>query len=279
MRYTHMPPVKTEELTTGADRTHIATAGDDQGEPLLLLHGTGPGATGALSFQPLLPSLTAYRCIMPDLVGFGRSSHPESLPGGPGPWFARRVEATLQLLDELGLDRVHVVGHSYGARMVLELILRAPERFGRVVLVGAGGTPVKANLQKLTGFYQSPSESAMQALVDAQLSHSVLPGIDDYVRERFAVAVRPEVRRSFEAAMAPGEAMPVYDESVLAAISHAVLAVHGKDDATISPAAGLFLAEHLPHSDLHLFADCGHLLQFEVPARLGALIHEFVAAG
>jgi 2-hydroxymuconate-semialdehyde hydrolase len=184
----------------------------------------------------------------------------------------------LQLLDELGLDRVHVVGHSYGARVALELAVRAPVRIRRVVLVGAGGTPVKANLQKLTGFYQSPSEAAMRTLVSAQLSRGGVPGIDDYIRERFVIAARPEVRRSFEAAMAPGEPAPVYDESVLAAIPHAVLAVHGKDDATISPAAGLFLAEHLPHSDLHLFADCGHLLQFEVPMRLGSLIREFVAA-
>ncbi|WP_236792185.1 alpha/beta fold hydrolase [Amycolatopsis sp. GM8] len=266
-------------MTTGADTTHLVTAGNDHGEPLLLLHGTGPGATGALSFQPLLPSLTAYRCLMPDLVGFGHSSHPQTLAAGPGPWFARRVEAVLQLLDELGLDRVHVVGHSYGARVALELAIRVPERIRRVVLLAAGGTPVKANLRKLTGFYQNPSEAAMRALVSAQLSHGDVPGFDDYVRQRFAVAARPEVRRSFEAAMASGEPAPVYDEPLLAAVPHAVLAVHGKDDATISPAASLFLAEHLPHADLHLFADCGHLVQFEVPARLGALIHEFVAVG
>jgi len=279
MRYAAMPPVKTEELTTGADTTHLATAGDDRGEPLLLLHGTGPGATGALSFQPLLPSLTTYRCIVPDLVGFGRSSHPETLPAGPGPWFARRVEAVLQLLDELGLDRVHVVGHSYGARVALELIICAPERVRRAVLVSAGGTPVKANTQKLTAFYENPSAAAMRAMVSAQLSRLDVSGLDDYLGERFAVAAQPEVRRSFEAAMAPGEPAPVYDGPVLAAVRHAILAVHGKDDATISPAASLFLAEHLPRSDLHLFAHCGHLMQFEVPPQLGTLIHEFVAAG
>ncbi|MFJ9779018.1 alpha/beta fold hydrolase [Amycolatopsis sp. NPDC101161] len=270
--------VQTEDRATGADTTHVATAGDPGGEPLLLLHGTGPGATGALSFRPLLPGIATYRCIMPDLVGFGHSSHPETLPPGPGPWFRRRVDAVLRLLDELGLDRVHVAGHSYGARVALELAVHAPERLGRIVLMGAGGTPVKAKLGSLTAFYESPSEEAMHALVTAQLSRGGVRGIDDYVRKRFAVAISPEVRRSFEAAMAAGEPAPVYDESVLAAIPHAVLAVHGKDDRTISPAAGLFLAEHLPRADLHLFADCGHLLQFEVPARLSALIREFLAA-
>lgn len=274
-----MPNVKSQKVNTGADTTYLATAGDEAGEPLLLLHGTGPGTAGARNFRPLLPSLRAYRCLMPDLIGFGDSSHPDTLPAGQGPWFARRTEGVLQLLDALGLDRVHVAGHSYGARVALELLRRAPDRFRRVVLLSAGGTPVKPNLQSLADFYQEPSETAMRTFVDAQLSRKDVPGIDDYVKARFETAVRPEVRRSFEAAMAAGQRAPTYDEAVLADITHAVLAVHGKDDATIPSAAALFLAEHLPRADLHLYAGCGHLLQFEVPEQLGALINQFVAAG
>jgi 2-hydroxymuconate-semialdehyde hydrolase len=259
---------------SAVDTSHLDTAGDERGEPVLLLHGTGPGATGALSFAPILPALADHRCLVPDLVGFGRSSHPETVPDGPGPWFARRVEAVLRLLDELGTDRVHLVGHSYGARVALEVVLRVPERIGRVVLLAAGGTPVRAELSTLTGFYRNPDETAMRTMVAAQLSRGAVP--EHYVRERHATAVRPEVRRSFEAAMAPGEPMPTYDGTVLATVGHPVLAVHGKDDRTISSAASLYLAEHVPDADLHLFAGCGHLLQYEVPARLGRLVHAFL---
>lgn len=263
--------------TEDRDTTHLETAGDPHGDAVLFLHGTGPGATGGLSFRPLLPALAAYRCLVPDLVGFGRSSHPTTVPDGPGPWFARRVEAVMRLLDGAGPARVHLVGHSYGARVALELMLRAPERIGRAVLLAAGGTPVKAALSTLTDFYRRPDEEAMLAMVAAQLSRGVHSGLDDYVRERLATACRPEVGRSFRAAMAPGEPMPTYDEAVLASLTHDVLVVHGKDDRTIAPAAGLYLAEHLPHSDLHLFAGCGHLLQYEVPERLGSLIRGFLA--
>ncbi|GAA1862818.1 alpha/beta hydrolase [Pseudonocardia ailaonensis] len=268
--------MRTDELVTGPDTTHLATAGPTDGEPVVFLHGTGPGATGASSFAPILPALDGFRCVVPDLVGFGRSSHPDDVATGPGPWFTRRVDAVLALLDALGLDRVHLVGHSYGARVALELALRAPDRVGRVVLLAAGGTPVKANLTTLTDFYRDPDEDAMRALVAAQLSRPG-PSVEGYVTERLAVAVRPEVRRSFQAAMGAGAPMPTYDETVLPTVSHPVLAVHGKDDATISPDAAFFLAEHLPHCDLHLFADAGHLLQYEVPARLGSLIHRFLA--
>lgn len=268
--------MRTDEVTTGPDVTHLATAGAEHGPPVLFVHGTGPGATGALSFAPILPALDGFRCLVPDLVGFGRSSHPQDVPAGPGPWFARRVDSVLALLDVLGLDRVHVVGHSYGARVALELILRAPESVDRVVLLAAGGTPVKANLTTLTDFYSAPDEAGMRTLVDAQLSRPI-PGIERYVAERLATAVRTEVQRSFQAAMSGGTPMPTYDETVLPTVSHPVLAVHGKDDATISADASLFLAEHLRQSDLHLFAGCGHLLQYEVPTRLGSLVHDFLA--
>ncbi|MFC5947439.1 alpha/beta fold hydrolase [Pseudonocardia lutea] len=269
--------MRTDELVTGPDTTHLATAGSDQGPPVLFLHGTGPGATGALSFAPLLPALAGFRCLVPDLVGFGRSGHPQDVPAGPGPWFDRRVDGVLALLDALGLDRVHLVGHSYGARVTLELILRVPERVDRVVLLAAGGTPVKANLTTLIDFYGEPDEAGMRTVVDAQLSRPV-PGIERYVTERLATAVRPDVQRSFQAAMGGGAPMPTYDETVLPAVSHPVLAVHGKDDATISADASFFLAEHLRQCDLHLFAGCGHLLQYEVPTRLGSLVHDFLAA-
>ena len=268
--------MRTDEVTTGPDATHLAIAGAEHGPSVLFLHGTGPGATGALSFAPILPALDVFRCLVPDLVGFGRSGHPQDVPAGPRPWFARRADAVLALLDVLGLDRVHLVGHSYGARVALELILRAPDRVDRVVLLAAGGTPVKANLTTLTDFYGAPDAAGMRTLVDAQLSREV-PGIERYVTERLAVAVRPEVQRSFQAAMSAGAPMPTYDETVLPAVSLPVLAVHGKDDATISADASLFLAEHLRQCDLHLFAGCGHLLQYEVPARLGSLIHDFLA--
>ena len=117
----------------------------------------------------------------------------------------------------------------------------------------------------------------MPTLVDAQLSREYHHRLGDYVSERFTVAARPEVRRSFLAATAAGDPAPVYDRTVLVGVAHAVLAAHGRDDGTVAPAASLFLAEHLPHADLHLFAGCGHLLQFEVPTRLGALIGEFLA--
>jgi 2-hydroxymuconate-semialdehyde hydrolase len=264
------------EVTTGALITHLAVTGAEDGHPLLLLHGTGPGASGQASFEPLLGGLRGFRCLVPDLIGFAESSHPDNVPPGAGPWLQVRVDAVRRVLDELRIERTHLLGHSYGCRVVFELLKREPERFGKVVLIAAGGTPVKANLQRLTDFYDNPTEHQMREMVLAQMSSDEVRDLDGYVSRRFALAERPEVQRSFESAMGPGEPAAVNDAGVLGTLKHEVLAVHGKADSTIPYAASLYLIDNLPSCDLHLFAHAGHQVQFEVPDVLATIISQFI---
>ncbi|MEU6135478.1 alpha/beta hydrolase [Nocardioides sp. NPDC047086] len=272
-------PVQNSTVTTGAYVTHMDTAGTDDGHPLLLLHGTGPGASGQGAFEPLLGRLSAHRCLVPDLLGFADSSHPEDIGSGAGPWLRARVDAVRALLDALAIERTHLLGHSYGARVVLELLRLEPERFGRVVLVAAGGTPVPADTSQLTDFYADPTEERMRAMITGQLAAGSAPPSDDHVRRRLALALRPDVRRSFAAAMAPGEPAPVHDAAALSAVDHDVLAVHGRRDTVIPYAASLFLAEHAPRCDLHVFAHAGHQVQLEMPDALASVVSRFLAAG
>lgn len=265
------------DVVVGAHTLHTVDVGDVDGEPMLFLHGTGPGASGFASFAPMLEGLDSFRCLVPDLLGFGRSSHPHDVTDGPGSWLEIRVETVRAMLHALGIGRVHLVGHSYGCRVALELLKREPDRYGKVVLVAAGGTPVKASLQRLTGFYADPTEERMRELVLAQVARDIQE-LDAYMTQRFELARRPEVERSFTSAMGPGEPAPVNDQAVLATIHHEALAVHGRLDPTIHYSASLFLAEHLPHCDLHVFSGASHLLQLEEPDALARLVRGFVHA-
>ncbi|WP_220084568.1 alpha/beta fold hydrolase [Mycolicibacterium vulneris] len=248
--------------------------------PALFLHGTGPGATGWESFRPLLPFVAQHDCLIPDLVGFGDSSHPEAPPAGPGPWLDLRADTILALIDALKIGPVDLVGHSYGGRLALELLTRKPDLFGKVVLIAAGGTPVKPTLQRLTGFYDNPTAEGIREFVASQLypGSALPPGIDSYLSARLATALRPEVRRSFQSSMGAGEAAPVYDESVLRRLEQDTLVIHGKGDATIPIEGSFFLAQHLPHADLHVYGRAGHLAQFEVAEQLGTMISAFLRA-
>ncbi|MFC7451134.1 alpha/beta fold hydrolase [Rhodococcus daqingensis] len=87
-----------------------------QGEPLLLVHGA---AASGRWFGDLVPQLAReYRVIVPDLRGLGRSQRVAPLTR-PQVW----VEDLWRLLDELGLDQVHVAGVSLGSRIAGRLVL------------------------------------------------------------------------------------------------------------------------------------------------------------
>lgn len=256
----------------------VCRSGTKNAPAVLFLHGTGPGATGWESFRPLMPHLTDFDCLIPDLIGFGDSSHPDTPPAGPAPWLELRAESIIRLLDELEVGPVHLVGHSYGGRLGLELLTRKPDAFRNVVLIAAGGTPIKPSLKQLTGFYDNPTAEGMRGFVMSQLypGRALPANFDSYLRARLSTALRPEVRRSLQASMGPGEPAPVYDDAVLRSIPHQTLVVHGKGDQTIPVDASYFLAQHLPKSDLHVFGSGGHLVQFEAAYQLGNMINTFL---
>jgi 2-hydroxymuconate-semialdehyde hydrolase len=275
-----MPDEKELDVRLDQHVIHLRRYGAQGAQPVLLLHGTGPGATGWESFRPLLGPLAEHDCLIPDLVGFGNSSHPEPPPAGPGPWLDLRADTIFRLIDALKIGPVDLVGHSYGGRLGLELLTRKPDLFRKVVLIAAGGTPIKPSLQRLTGFYDNPTPDAMKEFVASQLhpGSALPPDIEPYLRARLATALRPDVRRSFQASMGPGEPARTYDDAVLAAISHHTLVIHGKGDSTIPVDASLYLAQHIPHADLHIYARAGHLVQFEAAQQLGAMISTFLRA-
>lgn len=89
----------------------IAVTERGAGEAVVLLHGGGPGASGMSNYSRNVDALAQrFRVIVPDLPGYGRSSKrvDRSDP------FGDLAGAVGVLLDELGLDRAHLVGNSYG---------------------------------------------------------------------------------------------------------------------------------------------------------------------
>lgn len=102
------------------------------GAPLLLLHGFGGSAVWQWSPQ-LEPFAIQHRVLAPDLLWFGQST--SSAP----PSLARQIDAMLALLDERGVQRAHIVGHSYGGIVAWELAARHPDRVEKLVLVDSPG--------------------------------------------------------------------------------------------------------------------------------------------
>src|SRR5690606_13209663 len=82
-----------------------------EGEPVLMIHGSGPGVTGWANWRLNAPVLSkAFRLIVPDMVGFGYTDAAPDGRYGTELW----VEHVVALLDQLGVERAHIVGNSFG---------------------------------------------------------------------------------------------------------------------------------------------------------------------
>ncbi len=108
----------------------VYTEQTGQGEPVVLIHGFG---ASSYSWRKVMPGLAdQYRVVALDLFGFGWTERSEN-----GRSFTRddQVELVLGVMDALGIDRAHIVGHSYGGSITMALAADHPERVKSMVLV------------------------------------------------------------------------------------------------------------------------------------------------
>lgn len=265
--------VRGEELTFRLHET-----GERGTEAVLFLHGSGPGATGLSNWERIITDLGhRYWCLAPDQIGFGDSTHPLDPPRGMGPFNDLRAEALLALLDALGVEKAHLVGNSMGGQLALLMTLARPDIVGKVLLMGSGGAPdmpVSPGLKRLREFYAAPSADNLKGLLD-EFVYDLEPmrgTVDRVVEERMAYVNREDVRRSHEASFDPSGTRRFFAPEELAAITHEVLCVHGRDDRIIPVEASRYFADHLPNANLYVIGRCGHWTQIEHPETFEKLL-------
>lgn len=275
----------TTDVATGDHSIHLTRTGDPHAEKILFLHGSGPGATGMSNFAHTISVLGEhYDCLVIDQIGWGDSSHPDTVPDGGR--ISQNVEASLGLLDTLGIERTHVIGNSMGGAVMLGLLDRAPERFGRAIGLGAAGAgnmgaPTPA-MMKLFRFYDDPTPQAMRVLTQTMLYDPDLFGdrLDTIAAERLAVALRPDVRRSHELSFgSPRAGAAFVGEDALRQIPNDVLFVHGREDVTVPPAGSAWFADVVPNGRLYQVPHCAHWVQIEQATIFENITHAFLSGG
>lgn len=277
--------METLSVQTGRFETHFSRVG--AGAAVLLIHGSGPGATGLSNWSLALPAFGQRHLVLaPDLLGYGGSSHPDPPPQGPRAWLRLWVDQLLGLLDALELDKVHLVGNSLGGSIALHLLTEAPERFGKAVLMGSVGAPfqITPELDRLWGFYDDPGLSTMKNLIRwfTYDETFLADRLGTLAEARFEAALQPDVQRSFQA-MWPRPRQDHVDqlvvpEAALRRIPNPVLLLHGLNDRFVPYSTSLALAEHLPDARLHLLGRCGHWVQLERAVDFHGPVLDFLAS-
>ena len=246
-----------------------------QGEPVLLIHGSGPGVTGWANWRLTIPALAEnFRVIAPDIVGFGYTERPVDVQYNMETW----LNHILGFMDALGIQKAHVVGNSFGGGLALAMAIRAPKRVERLVLMGSAGLPftLTEGLDRVWGY--TPSIENMRGLLDL-FAFDRSRVTDDLARMRYEASVRPGIQEAF-AQMFPaprqnGVDSLASDEVAIKALSHTTMIVHGREDKVIPLASSYALFSMIQKAQIHVFGQCGHWTQIEHAARFNKLISDF----
>ncbi len=109
--------------------------GDEDGAPLVLLHGV---TDGCVSWTQLIPGLTAcgYHLYIMEYRGNGMTDKPDM--GETGYTAELIASDVLNLMDKIGLQKTYLAGHSYGSMISQVLAAEAPERFPKCILINTG---------------------------------------------------------------------------------------------------------------------------------------------
>lgn len=273
------------DLTTEDTKAGLHYYEAGTGEPVVMLHGGGPGASALSNFGPNLPVFAKqYRTILVDQPGFGQSDKSEIT----SQYFTFSADALKNLLDELGVERAHIVGNSLGGGTAVRFALRYPDRAGRLVLMAPGGLNLGVfapdpteGIKKLYRFAAPPGPSK-EKLADFLRTLVFDPALvtDELVAERFAVASAPESLQAMASMGASFARWP--EEGMLWREAHnlrqRVLLVWGREDR-VNPLDGALVALKLiPRAQLHVFGRCGHWAQLEKFAEFNRLTMDFISA-
>ena len=256
----------------------IATNYHDQGtgDPVLLLHGSGPGVSAWANWRLVVPRLAEnFRTIAPDIVGFGFTQRPEGIRYDMETW----LKHALDFLDAMGIEKAHVVGNSFGGALSVALAIHAPERVSRLVLMGS--VALEFDLTEgldLTWGY-TPSIDNMRRLLDLFAYNRSLVN-DELAQLRYEASMRPGVQESY-AAMFPAPRQDGIRKICSQAadvknIRHETLIIHGRDDQIIPVSCSEDLFRCIKNSQLHIFGNCGHWTQIEHNRRFNKLVTDFL---
>lgn len=265
-------------IRTPGWKLHFHEAGE--GEAVLFLHGSGPGATAWSNFHlNITPLARTHRVLMLDQPGWGESDPLEAAAGG-------HLRAIEEFLDALGIEKVSLIGNSLGGINAIEFAMVHPERVHRIVTMGTADLTMPhlfspagftLGLQEVYRGYVERTPEVYRRLVQV-MSYGDRFMDDELIAERFAAAMRHEEHLDAFVARAntPREA-PEWTAARVSAIEHETLLIHGRDDQVVPVEASLRLLAMIPNSRALIFNQCGHWAELERADEFNRAVADFLS--
>ena len=272
-------PLKESSMQDGSFElagVRVAYVEGGSGFPVLMIHGSGPGASTAGNWRLVLEPLThGYHVYAMDLIGFGQSGR----KAGP-PYFDCDLwlEQCRAMLRSIPGDRVGIIGHSVSGALALKLAAE-DARVAKVITTGTMGAAFVMNDATRRTWTFPANRGELRKAAEGLVFDQAL--IDEaYLAGREQVLGTEGYDRYFSAMFA-GDKQQYIDQAILTSAELArvrcpVMMIHGRDDSAF-PAETLTMAlsRNIPHADVVLLGRCSHSVAFEHPVKFVALVHAF----
>jgi pimeloyl-ACP methyl ester carboxylesterase len=264
----------------------VAYVDEGRGEVLLLLHGmAGSSQTWRSVIKPLSRQ---FRVIAPDLPGHGESTKPRS------DYSLGAFAALLRdLLDELGVSRATIVGHSLGGGVAMQLLYQHPDYAQRLILIGSGGLGPDVGLT--LRLLSAPGAELIMPIIAPRQVLAAGERVWSWLRKAGIEAPRgEEIWRSYstfsdaptrQSFLRTLRSVVDYRGQAVSALNRLntktelpIMAIWGDRDAMIPVEHAYAAKQARPDIRLEVLADVGHFPQVERPAEVVELIEDFIAA-
>ncbi|MGU7770787.1 alpha/beta fold hydrolase [Burkholderia sp. MR1-5-21] len=263
-------------------KLHYNDAGQGR-ETVVMLHGSGPGASGWANFHRNVGAFVdaGFRVVLLDCPGWSKSDTIVNT-GSRSELNARALKA---LLDALDIERVHIVGNSMGGHSAVAFALLYPQQVGKLVLMGGGtGGPSQfvpmptEGIKLLQKVYREPTLDNLKQMLNIFV-YDTSSLTDELMQARLAniLAHRDHLENFVKSLAANPKQFTDYGPR-LGEIAAPTLVIWGRDDRFVPLDIGLRLVWGMQNAELHVFSRCGHWAQWEHAEKFNRMVLEFLGA-
>lgn len=247
-------------------RVHYLEGG--RGFPVLMVHGSGPGASTIGNWRLVLdPLAERFHVFAMDLIGFGRSERKPQPPYFDLDLWFRQCRAMVERIEG---QRVGIIGHSLSGALALKLAA-VESRIAKVLTTGSMGARFTPNEHTVRTWTFPRNRAELRRTAEGLVFDRSL--IDDtYLDNREKVLFAGDYAGYF-GSMFEGDKQRYIDAAVLrpdelARIHCDVTMLHGRNDVAFPPELTLTIAKSIPQADVVLIGRCSHSVAMEYPSKL-----------
>ena len=274
----HLVRLKVNELDV---QVHYNDCGTGE-QTVVMLHGSGPGATGWANFHRNVDAFVGagYRVVLMDCLGWGKSD-PIVCTGSRSDLNAQTLKA---LLDALRLGKGHIVGNSMGGHSAVAFALANPTRVGKLILMGGGtGGPSQfvpmptEGIKLLQGLYREPTIENLKKMMNVFVFDPSSMTEELFQARLDNMLARKDHLENFVKSLAANPKQFPDQGPRLGEITAPTLVIWGRDDRFVPMDIGLRLIWGMPNAELHIFNRCGHWAQWEHADKFNRMVLDFLA--